>query len=864
MKRFIPYILIVLVFLLIIFSRIIFIEADAPRVPGVSEFMVNIEEKASGYNARNKVFFGKWESDSDWYQPMVYMPLSNLFIFLSFLKFGVGLWQLRLPSIILSLIGILFLYKIMIKETSFLIALVTTALFSFNFNVLFWNRSSLNENLFLFFIPLALFCYIKSSEDIRYIFLFSIFSFLNLLVKIDSGPFILATIIMFTFYLCRDFSKFKKAVMLFSLGIIFVLLFWVVLMGFTGSFKYLLVVYKHLSGLYLFNQINSLSSLFLLPWENANQVIRILIFMNPYFVFLAILAFLYIIINYNTITKLQLFCLLIVGIWLLQICFFPKHRVGAFKRYIYIMWPLYCLVGVTLYRLKSNFKGKYAFSKFKLSITSIISFLLFFIILFKGYQPFKKIFLSNLGNIWIFGIFSIIFLIMLVLNNLLKKRLFKNAALTIYSILLILCINFDVSATIRYLKAPKYSYLTTSRQFAKDINIGGKVIGHEQAFRMLGLVNKVHFTFTQDGYQPHGFLQKVIDREDARYFVLMVKQHTRKTSGYDYKDGGYVREKIMQIKNKYPEVGLLRIYDPLSYDALALYDKYPERDSDLNDFDIFKNENTLFDRKPTLDEYSEVKWKYLICEKAMNPGFRYYRLILEWPQVVRAALYEDVKVIKSNLSEIILKIKVHGKLTEGMLRLIKNMPILEGEAEISLNGIDWIDVTERNVGEMGNNFYDLSIFSGAEEIFLSFRRLSDSEFIYEFELQYIAESSDQLAVKVNFFGFRQGELIISLADVKEKIEKVIITTDKRIWVGPLDGLHHEIGIAQEKDKTDLYFDPLGIDNVNDVVFKISIQYSNIYKHRQESEFYINNGELDIDLTGDGKVDQIIFFGKKKS
>ena len=138
-------VLLIFLFLLILGTRLIFLSADAPT------HGLDVEEKPAGYNARNLILFGDRDSGGGRYQPLAFFPLSHLLSYLSFSLLGVGLFPLRLPSALIGVFSCYLLYIIFKREYGGFLALLGTGLYSFNFFILFINRSALPENLFFLF-----------------------------------------------------------------------------------------------------------------------------------------------------------------------------------------------------------------------------------------------------------------------------------------------------------------------------------------------------------------------------------------------------------------------------------------------------------------------------------------------------------------------------------------------------------------------------------------------------------------------------------------------------------------------------------------------------------------------------------------
>lgn len=238
--------LVTAVFLIIFFSRFLFLSADLPKIHGID---VEIEEKSGGLNARNMVLFDRWPLYRNWYQPMVYMPLQNFISYWTFRLFGVGLAQFRFPSVLAGFLGLIFFYLTLSKQTNRLFALLGVLFYAFIFEVTVWNRSALTENLYLLFMPLSVYFLTKDRLRDRDLFALVFFAALNLVVKVDGYPFFLATIIFLLLWpvSVNFFDRTLKAIVLGSLAALAVLLF---LFAFTNCFNYISLMYRFYFGMY--------------------------------------------------------------------------------------------------------------------------------------------------------------------------------------------------------------------------------------------------------------------------------------------------------------------------------------------------------------------------------------------------------------------------------------------------------------------------------------------------------------------------------------------------------------------------------------------------------------------------------------
>jgi len=140
--------------------RFLWLDADAwfPNPSYANPLSINFEEKASAIPARNWVLFGEIDSFGGSYQPQAMMPLGFLIHAAWYRGFGVSLLQTRLPFVLLGVatfIGMILLARRQLEPAP-LLAFVGAA--GLNQTLLAYQRSCLDENLFLAFLTLAAFC----------------------------------------------------------------------------------------------------------------------------------------------------------------------------------------------------------------------------------------------------------------------------------------------------------------------------------------------------------------------------------------------------------------------------------------------------------------------------------------------------------------------------------------------------------------------------------------------------------------------------------------------------------------------------------------------------------------------------------
>jgi len=182
-------ILLCLYFAYLLWSRLAYLNADSPA------YWIDVEEKATAYNARNKVLFGDPSSGGNHYEPMVSSPLPAVVSYVFFLLLGVSLFSLRLPYVLLSVLAIFVFYKVLKKEMNPLAAFLGIVLFGSAHCLLLLNRSATVENLFLLGPAVSLFFYqdYSESESSGSAFLFGLFSALNVAVKYSGVYFLVVS-----------------------------------------------------------------------------------------------------------------------------------------------------------------------------------------------------------------------------------------------------------------------------------------------------------------------------------------------------------------------------------------------------------------------------------------------------------------------------------------------------------------------------------------------------------------------------------------------------------------------------------------------------------------------------------------------
>lgn len=558
------YCLVLLVFGLILWSRLAFLAADLPSTH------VEIEEKPGGYNARNMIFFQQWPLYSNWFQPMVYVPVQNFLTYWTFRFLDVGLRQFRLPTAIAAFLGLIFFFLMLLKQTNRTFALLGLLVYAFNFEMTVWNRSALSENLYLFFMPLAVYWLSRENFKNRDLFILVFLAAFNIVVKLDGYSFYLAMVLFLCLWSLKAKAGFKniKAIILGSLAGLLVLL---ALFAFSDSFKYFSPMYR-----FYFNLFAKPASLFPGMLLTFQELIVLLLKIDPYLLLAFSAALPALIINQRRFNKtdwLMVGFLFLAVITRLQI---PAYLI-YWKRTIFLFFPLVYLVFRALFFLETDADAVRRLPK-PVLILAVVS-LLAHLFLFLGYFD-KSIFslysFSGLSEAFHYsrGSFSYLFLITLgifCLNFLLvfeEKLCFKKTlmSLILFFIFTSFLTNGLKVARIYLADNIRYSY-QDNKEFAELIPEDTMIIGHEQALRAFAYLSRHQFYYNHDGGPNPISYREVLEREDLRYFILNIEEFWREHLWIPNK----IRLELIQ--EAYPNLKLLGVMFA-SKIPLAIYDKY--------------------------------------------------------------------------------------------------------------------------------------------------------------------------------------------------------------------------------------------------------------------------------------------------
>lgn len=150
--------LIILLLALAALLRFVYPLADPPFEHKVFDYyftgeLFTFEGDAWSQDARNKALFDQWVLDK-WPTSLI-MPLHNLISYISFKMFGVGLWQVRLPSMVMGLLTMFLIYLIVMKTDNYKTGLLAAFFVGFNYLTVMLNRTALIESGLIFTMTIA-------------------------------------------------------------------------------------------------------------------------------------------------------------------------------------------------------------------------------------------------------------------------------------------------------------------------------------------------------------------------------------------------------------------------------------------------------------------------------------------------------------------------------------------------------------------------------------------------------------------------------------------------------------------------------------------------------------------------------------
>jgi 4-amino-4-deoxy-L-arabinose transferase-like glycosyltransferase len=147
--------------ILAIALRTVFPTADPPWTTTVG--VVWHDEGAWVHNARNKALFGSWVLDA--WNPMYVAPVFTGLEYLSFLAFGVGVWQARLVSELTGAGSVVLLALGVRRIAGREAGLIAGALLATSYVYVMWNRAALMEASMVAFIVASWYCYVRAQTQ---------------------------------------------------------------------------------------------------------------------------------------------------------------------------------------------------------------------------------------------------------------------------------------------------------------------------------------------------------------------------------------------------------------------------------------------------------------------------------------------------------------------------------------------------------------------------------------------------------------------------------------------------------------------------------------------------------------------------
>ena len=221
--------LIVMFILMLLSLRMFHPASDPPETLSMSAGPYG-DPGGYAFNARNKILFGQWEIDD--LNTLYTSPIPTLMTYLSFKAFGIGFIQMNLVPFLFSCLSLLFLFFLLKKTLSGAVALTAVAFSFIGINYLFMMYSRIANRVMpmIFFLVLALFCFIKGDKKKNWYFLAGVSSFLAFMTKSVCFYIIGALFLGLFVYLVLNFGL-KKSLLpfsLYSVGFSACLLLWLI------------------------------------------------------------------------------------------------------------------------------------------------------------------------------------------------------------------------------------------------------------------------------------------------------------------------------------------------------------------------------------------------------------------------------------------------------------------------------------------------------------------------------------------------------------------------------------------------------------------------------------------------------------
>jgi len=602
-KKNIFRILLCLYFAYLLWSRLAYLNADSPA------YWIDVEERTNAYNARNEVLFGDSSSGGEHYEPMVSSPLPAVISYLSFLLMGVSLFSLRLPYALMSLLTIFIFYKVLKKEMNPLAAFLGIVFWGSACFTVFLNRSALVENLFILLPVVSLFCFQEyvDREKEESLFLFGLFSSMNILVKYNGVYFLLVSAVgalMASFRKGRSLSAALRSCGHYAAGVTPNLVLLVVAAGSGIGNGALETILK-----------GQCAAQIVGGKDFENNVREFLLFFTTYFPFISLAAFTgvssMLFMRLRKLSKVDVF---VMTWWILGAVISFSSRI-SFKRLIFLLIPVVYVAVRGGYGMWEHLKvsgsqndqginGRFESCKgvvpcilkmiLGCGFAALISWGAEYILLEHGEMAYNFIPISIFLKIpmaqagWI----SVLTFLALTVPPVASagfcfikakdyslafatlKRWFVGALLFFLIAVSILSIVTNEASNGRFLyysQNRKYESSQCSRDLGRTVK-SATIVGSEMAFRLLGFENRCKFLFNHDGVNLRGRdyhaldYDSIIRRRDVRYFCIALPNNSNDIEEF--------RSNIKKIKLVYPAMVRLRIYR-VKEAFFFIYDKYP-------------------------------------------------------------------------------------------------------------------------------------------------------------------------------------------------------------------------------------------------------------------------------------------------
>src|SRR3989338_499607 len=171
----------------VIFCIIFFALISLPYFLNISQDLptpVLHDEAAYHLNAKNALLFGISALDDR--LTCILVPLQFLIGLVSFSVLGVSLFSLRLPYIILNILGNILFFDFIRRVRGVGAAFAATAVFAFYFPRLIFGKSAMAESLALALVLILIWLFLFTSRNIKVYYMIGVLGMFVLLTKLDN------------------------------------------------------------------------------------------------------------------------------------------------------------------------------------------------------------------------------------------------------------------------------------------------------------------------------------------------------------------------------------------------------------------------------------------------------------------------------------------------------------------------------------------------------------------------------------------------------------------------------------------------------------------------------------------------------